>query len=155
MRHEIFSIRASIRGRKKITSEIFFEIDSLSQKFLTFSDFFFVPKKFRFMIPIIIHTLPPQTHFPTDACQDFLMFFRRSEFYMTIRVSHTFLLFFWGVWGAKPPRKFWRIFRLIFNIFVSVKSFFAFLGGSGGEAPRKFLRFFSFLTRGGATENFF
>ena len=75
---------------------------------------------------------------------------------MTIRVSHTFLLFFWGVWEAKPPRKFWRIFRLIFNIFVSVKSFFCFFRGVWGRSPQKIFEIFQFSDAGGgATENFF
>ena len=76
---------------------------------------------------------------PASVWKDFLMFLRRSYFYMTISVSHAFLLIFWGVWGTKFPRKFWRIFRLFFNIFVSVKLF---------------LRFFIFLTRRGSYREF-
>eukprot|EP00493_Phyllostaurus_siculus_P024280 UN24619 len=51
-------------GAVKITSGIFSKhrleggVSPLSQKFLTFSDFF-CTKKFRFMIPIIIHTPDP------------------------------------------------------------------------------------------------
>ena len=83
------------------------------------------------------------------------MFLRRSEFYMTIRFSHAFLLIFWvGGLGGEAPQKILGIFRLFLNIFVLVKLFFAFLRGSGSEAPENFLRFFSFLTQGGATENF-
>ena len=74
------------------------------------------------MIPIIIHTIPlsPETPFPTDACQDFFIFLRRSEFDRTIRVSHAFLLNFWGVWGTKPPENF-RGFSGYFTTFSYVK----------------------------------
>eukprot|EP00493_Phyllostaurus_siculus_P028150 UN28498 len=40
------------------------------------------------------------------------------------RVCHEFFEFLGGLDEAKPPRNFWRIFRLFFNIFVSVKLLF-------------------------------
>ena len=66
------------------------------------------------------------------------MFLHRSEFYMTIRFSHAFLLIFWV-----------GILRLFFNIFVLVKLFFAFFRGVRGRSPRKFFEIFQFFDAGG------
>ena len=76
------------------------------------------------------------------------MFLRRSEFYMTIRFSHAFLLLFWGGSGGRsPPENFWG-FSGYFSTFSYLWNYFLlFLGGSVGEAPGNFLGFSSFLTR--------
>ena len=59
-----------------------------------------------------------------------------------------------GSGGRSPPENFGD-FLAIFQHFRTCEIIFCFLRGSGGEAPGNFLRFFNFLTRGGATENFF
>ena len=74
-----------------------------SKKFLTF---FVPPKKNQVHDSNNYSYPPPYIPFPTDAFQDFLMFLRRSEFYMTIRVSHVFLLIFREVWGRSFPEMF-------------------------------------------------
>ena len=70
------------------------------------------------------------------------MFLRRSEFYMTIRVNHVFLLIFWGGGsGGRPPRKILEDFQAIFQHFRIVKlifEFFQFFGARGGGQGKFF-----------------
>eukprot|EP00493_Phyllostaurus_siculus_P007153 UN07227 len=40
----------------------------------------------------------------SQVWKDVLRFLRRSELYLTLRFSHTFLLIFWGSVGRSPPR---------------------------------------------------
>ena len=80
------------------------------------------------------------------------MFLRRSEFYMTIRFSHAFLLIFWG---GSPPETFWG-FSGYFSTFSYLWNYFLlFLGGSGGEAPEIFWDFSIFWRGGGLPRIFF
>ena len=86
----------------------------------------------------------------------FLCFFVNPNFTWLLGLGIHFYYFSGGSGGRSPPEIFGGFSGWFFNIFVSVKSFFAFLGGgSGGEVPRKSLRIFTFLTRGMGTENFF
>ena len=143
-----------------MTSGIFSKIDwsgglTSESKIPDFSDFFFVPKKFRFMIPIIIHTPPLRHIFQLMPVKIFLCFFVNPNFTWLLGLGIHFYYFSGGSGGRSPPEIFGGFSGWFFNIFVSVKSFFAFLGGVWGRSPQKIFEIFSFLTWGGSYREFF
>ena len=77
------------------------------------------------------------------------MFLRRSEFYMTIRFSHAFLLISgWGSGGRSPPENFWG-FSGYFSTFSYLWNYFLlFFRGVRGRSPRKFFELFQFSNAG-------
>ena len=152
----VFRFNFFLWGRKKITSGIFSKnrleggVWPLSQKIPDFFWLFFVPKKFRFMIPIIIHTLPLRHIFQLMPVKNFLCFFVDPNFTWLLGLGIHFYYFSGGSGGRSPPEIFGGFSGWFFNIFVSVKSFFAFLGGVWGRSSHKIFEIFHFSDAGGA-----
>ena len=111
-------------------------------------DFSFVPKKFSLMtiLTSAYHSLRFEKIF---LC----LFFRRSDFYMNIRICHAFFEFWGRGLGGEAPQKIFGDSQAIFQHFRICEIIFAFLRESGGEA-RKSFEIFHFFDAGGATENF-